>query len=481
MLASIFKVCQEQKWTEFELGGAHFGDYRLDQRLLKVTEDLSKQPEKPINQACGSWRDTKACYEFFSNDKVTPEEILRPHQEQTRERMNALPIVALVHDTTTLNFNHHKKTSGLGTLGRSNSNSNSTQGLICHNTMAMSLQGVPLGLLDQKIWSRDPNSIGAEELRETEAYKWFLGLEATKGLKTKVISIADREADISTLMRYMTDLKQSFVIRAKCTRSIAFTYPNRRLVDEMRAKPPVFEYDLEIRRSHKLFLKEFRKKGNEAYQDRTARVEVRFGEVEIYAGRPEKHSRYAQEKNSKSIKVNCVLVEEKNPPYPGLNEIQWILLTDLPVTTVEEVKEIIRLYTLRWGIEIFHKILKSGCEVEECRLQEAARLAKYVTLMSVIAWRLDLLTYFAREEPEASCDVLLSQTEWESLDCLVHEKQKPSTTSPTIKTAITWIACLGGYLNRNSDPPPGATAIWRGWHRLQDFARMYDVLRPRTT
>ena len=150
------------------------------------------------------------------------------------------------------------------------------------------------------------------------------------------------------------------------------------------------------------------------------------------------------------------------------------MLTDLPIASTEQAIEKVHWYTKRWNIEVFHKVLKSGCAVEKAQLETADRLKKYIVLKSVVAWRLFWLTRMSQEDEEASCDVALDKLEWSLLYRKFNKTRTAPSQAPTLKQAMIWIARLGGYIARPSDPPPGVISMWRGWERL---AQMVDDYR----
>lgn len=174
-----------------------------------------------------------------------------------------------------------------------------------------------------------------------------------------------------------------------------------------------------------------------------------------------------------NLSVYAVYVVEKNPPEKTI-PLEWILLTNLTISNYEEAIEKVRWYCLRWRIEIFHKILKSGLKVENCRLQTAARLIRYLTIMSIIAWRIFFITLIARVNPDLPCVILLKEEEWKIL-YIKKYKTKPTTKVPSIQEAILWIAQLGGYLGRKKDLEPGPIVIWRGWKRLFDLTNGWKL------
>jgi len=169
------------------------------------------------------------------------------------------------------------------------------------------------------------------------------------------------------------------------------------------------------------------------------------------------------------IEMQAVYVLEKNSP-DGEEAIEWMLLTNLPVMSYEEACEKVLWYSLRWRIEMYFKVLKSGFRVESCRLGHADRLARYLTVMSIVAWRLFMITLIARTDPATPCSTLLTDQEWKVLFLHANTNKPIPRKPPAIGTVVIWIAKLGGYLARKSDGPPGTISLWRGWKRLVDLS-----------
>jgi hypothetical protein len=139
--------------------------------------------------------------------------------------------------------------------------------------------------------------------------------------------------------------------------------------------------------------------------------------------------------------------------------VEWLLLTNVAIVTWADVTERIGWYRVRPGVESFHKVLKSGCTVEDCRLEDAERLTPYLTLMSVIAWRLFWLTHLNRQVPAQSCTAILADHEWKALYTTIHRTSSLPERPPTVRQAVRWIAQLGGFLGRNGDGEPGITTL----------------------
>lgn len=175
------------------------------------------------------------------------------------------------------------------------------------------------------------------------------------------------------------------------------------------------------------------------------------------------------------MNVWAIWTVERTPPA-GAKPVEWLLLTTMPITTTDEALERLSWYTLRWGIEVWHKILKSGCQIEKIQLETAARLIRCLTLYSVIAWRIFYATMLARAVPDAPCTVLLDDAEWQGLYCRIHRVARVPTTPPSLAQTIRWIAKLGGFQGRTGDGDPGVTVMWHGFQRLVDVAEMYRIL-----
>lgn len=223
---SISEINKEQPWSEWEFERVNLGDKRLNTRLKQLAEDLSSAPAAPINQASQDWAATKAAYRFFQNDKVTSEQILSPHQARTVERMKQEPVVLAIQDTSYLNFSTHKQTQGLGPIGDRRS---ASVGLVTHNILAVTPQGLPLGLLHQTGWARAGYNQQSERERKNtsieqkESYRWIRGIEFVQNLKpenVRVITVCDRESDIYECFVAAERCHGEFVIRAAWNRHL---------------------------------------------------------------------------------------------------------------------------------------------------------------------------------------------------------------------------------------------------------------------
>jgi hypothetical protein len=211
--------------------------------------------------------------------------------------------------------------------------------------------------------------------------------------------------------------------------------------------------------------------GNQQRPARHATVSLRFCQVTLKPpARPRPQDKLP------SVTLTAILVREEHPPADIDEPIEWLLLTNTAVPSLDEAVQVVGWYCCRWQIEVYHKVLKSGCTVEASRLQTADRLQNYIALMGVVAWRLHWLTYINRCAPHQPCTVVLTTPEWQALYLRIHKTTTFPKKLPTVHQVIRWIAQLGGFLGRKADGEPGITVIWRGWQRLQDMAATWYLI-----
>jgi hypothetical protein len=450
-------------WSQFELGAVSLGDARLEKRLRLVVESLSSQPQYPINQASADAAAAKATYRLFDNAKVTSEKIFSAHQARTVERMRDEPVVLAIQDTSFLDYTTHKKTRGLGPIGKNQSSVN-LQGLVLHSALAVTPHGLPLGLLSHRCWTRD-GFCHSEETRDQrafadkESYKWVTALKDVCSLNftgnTRIVHVADRESDIYYFLRAVEATKASYLIRA-CGDRLILSEDYRSMHEQLAARGADAVVEMEIPSLR-----------------RRASFEVRFSPMTI---RPPHRVPVAER-----VPLTCWVIQviELNPPVED-EKLTWTLLTNVAVTCLDDAIERLQWYRRRWAIEEFHKILKSGCTVEDCRLQTSDRLMRYVAVLCIVAWRIFWMVHIARTDSQAPACSVLTQSEVETLCSLNRFKDKlPSAATLTVKKALAAIGSLGGHLMRKHDPPPGTEAVWRGWQRLASMVELYESMTKR--
>lgn len=456
----------KEPWTAYELGAVSLGDQRLNWRVVDTATKLAARPSVSITQACDDWADTKATYRLFANEKTTEAKLLAPHQSRTSERMTSHARCLAIQDTSLLDYSHHSQTTGLGPIGTTQQQ---MQGLVMHSVLVTTLAGLPLGVISQHLWARaetaqqlTPEARRKLPIEEKESYKWLVGLRESvqhTPAQTQLITVGDSEADLFELFQEARHLKTDLLIRAGQNRCVCS--PEVSLLWPLLEKQPVVgELTVHVAK-------------REEQPERDAVVAVRFLSLTLKAPA---HLR----RRLGPLALYGVLVQESDPP-PTVEPLCWLLLTTVPVTTFDEAVERITWYCHRWQIEILHKILKSGCRIEQAQLAAADRLKPLITLYTIIAWRLFWLTFLTRTDPDAPAATLLAPHELCALYHFHHHRPLPDTLQPTVHQATRWIAQLGGFLNRKRDGAPGVTVIWRGWQRLADIAAAFLAFLPPPT
>jgi hypothetical protein len=454
----------DPSWAVAEFAAVALKDARLDRRCPLIASALEQHPTSPLNQALEDWADVKAAYRFMANAKVTPSALLAPHQARTVERLKAYPVVLAVQDTTFLNYTAHPQTEGLGEIGTKAQNQ---RGFGFHTTLAVTPDALPLGLLTQAFFTRPigepahtPAEVRKTPIEDKESYRWLEALEQTLALApegVQVVTVCDREADIYELFGLAQQRDASLLVRASADRRLA-EKKIQHLWGKAERRRAVGELTVDI-------------VGNQQRAARQATVALRFCEVTL-----KPPTRPRGQAKLPAVTLTAILVREEHPPAGVDEPIEWLLLTTTAVRQLADVVRVVQWYCRRWQIEVFHKVLKSGCDVEECRLQTADRLQNYITLKSVVAWRLHWLTYINRTNPERPCTEVLTPAEWQALYLHVHHTTVLPNKLPTVHEAVRWLAKLGGFLGRKGDGEPGITVIWRGWHRLQDLAAIWALV-----
>jgi hypothetical protein len=352
-------------------------------------------------------------------------------------------------------------------LGEIGNKKQHQRGFGLHSTLALTPAGVPLGTLTQQFFTRPigepahtPRELQQLPIEEKESYRWLEAFEQTLALTpvgVEVVTVCDREADLYEMFVLAEEKQASLVIRASADRLLA-EKEVRKLWAKVEQQPLAGQLTLHITPNQQ----------RPAWQ---ATVSVfQFGQPQTTMA---------------PIKRNCR--SPSTPSWCGDNlpaeveePIEWLLLTNTSVQNFEEAIRVVGWYGCRWQIEVYHKILKSGCTVEDCRLEKVDRLHNYIALMSVIAWRLHWLTYLNRTDPDLPCTMILTATEWQALYMRIQRTTSLPATPPTVRQAVRWIAQLGGFLGRKRDGEPGITVIWRGWQRLQDMADTWSLVKEQS-
>lgn len=324
-------------WAYSEFNHISISDDRIVNRLIYTTEKLSLYPHLSIPQALGDWKDTKAAYRMIDNDKLTSEAMIMSHKSETINRMKKYETILSVQDTTYLDYSNHPNIEGLGLY----SVSDKKKGILLHSTLAVTTAGVPLGLLNQEIWTRLPQDYDRDysklPIEEKESYKWLKSLEySMEGIPDdiNVVTVCDREADIYEFFLKASSEGHNLLVRVDKDRRVLGEHKS--LVKHVTNQPAAGEIIVRVPRNAKL-----------NYPEREARLRIKFSPVTIMP--PTKYPA-----SMPKLELYAVVAEEVSAPPKGVKSIFWVLLTTLPLTNMEQVVEKIQWYTHRWKIERFH-------------------------------------------------------------------------------------------------------------------------------
>ena len=445
-------------WVHREFGGARLGDPRLQRRLFDLAEAFYARPQAAIPEACGSAAAAKAAYRFFDHDRVGMDVLLEPHRQATAARMRREPLVLVAQDSSSLRFTPARTMQGIGPIS---SAVDGPQGLLVHSALAFTPQGLPLGILHMQCWARDPAEFGKRRqcndkaIEDKESHKWLaalgpVGAAAAQCPSTRIVTLSDRESDIYEYLLAAHEQGRDVVLRAR--------EKKRGLADELHQLwphlmlgPVAGSCTLQVPRRG-------------AQPARTAEMELRFQAVTLAppAGKP----------GLAALPVWLVLARETAPPPEAKQPLEWLLLSSVPVAGLADAIERVQWYAVRWGIEVFHRVLKSGCLIEERRLGTADRLEACLAIDAVVAWRIHHLTYLGRATPELPCTAVFADDEWQAVVAFQTRKPPPQQPPP-LRDMIRAVARLGGFLGRKGDGEPGTETLWRGLQRMDDIAEAF--------
>jgi Transposase DNA-binding len=454
-------------WVEGELAGCSLADERLNKRLRKLLAQIGSSMGQSIPLVCQDWANAKAAYRFFANDRISEADILAGHFQATRDRTAATdrPVLVL-HDTTEFSY-QREKSAAIGITKSINSGrdkagrlrSHTVCGILMHSSLAVTTEGLPLGLTAVKFWTRkkfkgtaalkkkiNPTRVPVEK---KESIRWLDNLgQSTEllGDPGRCVHIGDRESDIYELFCTARQIGTHFVVRT-CVDRLAGE-GDHTIADEME--------EVAVKGLHRIDVKD-----NDGEPDE-AILEIRYRRIRVQPP-------IGKQKRYPALTLTVIHAEEREKPK-NRKKIDWKLITDLPVQSRKDAIEKLEWYSLRWKIEVFHKVLKSGCRAEEAKLRTAQRLAKLIAVYCILSWRVFWMTMLNRSSPDASPALALTDAEIGLLDHLVRDKGQKPLRRRTLSHYLTKIARLGGYLARASDPPPGNTVMWRGLSRLTDIA-----------
>jgi hypothetical protein len=335
-----------------------------------------------------------------------------------------------------------------------------------HDTLAFTEEGTPLGVLDAQCWARDPEDRKKRERRhelpieQKESFKWLRSFQKVAEIQklcpdTLLVSMGDRESDIYDLFNVARQEPYAPGLLVRSDKGRSRKTDQGFLWDEMAQKQVAGTLQIHVPRS-----------GSRKARDTF--VDIRFGKVRLK--RPKRSTA-----TMPYIDAWAVYALEQPGQQKVASPIEWLLLTTVEVEGFADAQKRVEWYSGRWGIEVYHRTLKSGCRIKDRQLGTADRLETCLGVDMVVAWRIYHLTMLGREVPEAVCTVFFKDIEWKALCCYVSKTPVPPETPPSLKETIYMIGAIGGHLGRKSDGFPGTQTIWRGLQRLDTATEMYAI------
>lgn len=427
-------------WATEEFARAKLGDERLNNRLIILADRFADKPTASIPGACNDWAETQGAYRFLSQKKISWDKILGPHMARTEARIRQHPVALCIQDTTELDFNG-QEIVGLGPLSYE-----VQRGLYLHPTYVVTPEREPLGVTDAWMWAREPKDADGHRPGPLESERWIKGYERIAEMServsnTRLVYVADREADILRLMQcaHALDYPADWLIRSQHNRSLP---EGDKLWDAVLAGTPLGEIQFAFASRH----------GQLA---RKVRQQIWSRRITLPA------------KGGGELTVTCLVAREVDAPK-GVKPIEWRLLTNREAPSLEAAVELINWYRVRWEIEMFFNVLKNGCRVETLQLATIGKIELALAVFMVVAWRLARLMRMGRIHPDLDAALLFSTEEWQAAYILA--KKPVPKKSPCVRDVIRRVAGLGGFLGRKGDGEPGVKTLWLGWQRVRDFA-----------
>ena len=444
------KSLESTAWVEQQFDNCQLGDLRRTKRLVKVAMAMVDCPDASLPQQNVQWADLKAAYRFFDNEEVTFKRIAQEHWDQTRHTRSRRCL--LISDTSDIDLFTHKATTGLGMLG-----SGVGRGMQLHNCLMYDCdQQQILGTAGALLYYRKhkpKNETRTQRLnrrRESSVWGEVVDQVGRPPEGTQWIHVFDRGGDNFEAMCHIKLTGCDWVVRAsKLNRQVVASNGKKTSLKTLTKTATVLG-------TYKLHLR-----SRPGVAARTAKIEVSVTTATV--PRPALHSKWVKTCGIKSLTMNVVVVKEVGAPK-GVKPIHWVLLTSLPVNTFDEAWQIITDYETRWLIEEYHKVLKTGCSIEDHALRTSDRMEALIGLISVVGVRLLQMKLLGRNQPEAKATTHVPAN-W--LKVLKQVYPRIELAELTVYEFFRELAKLGGFLGRKWDGEPGWQTIWRGYRKMK--------------
>lgn len=450
---SITDLEEPEKWAVRTFGLAELGDLRRTDRLVQLAAALARNPQASLPASLRGETETVGAYRLLNNAALTPEAIQMPHFMQTRKAAATRSQVLLIGDTTEGNFTRHRSLKGAGPVGRGSN----AQGVFVHSVLARDAQTEELlGCVYQSSFVRQPapehETKGENKRRARESQVWEQSVRSIGPVpeKSQWIHVGDRGSDIFPFWQACRELGYDFVTRVAQDRGVLGKE------GEATGDPSLLHLKSRAREQPGQDLRLFSLPATDTHPRRDAVLMVSFEAMHI---QPPIHNATL---TKTELALWVVRVWEPLPP-PGVEPIEWLLVTSVPVLTVEDAWERVRWYRCRWLVEEFHKVLKSGCRFEDRRMHTVTALQNLLALLTPISMRLLRLRQLAQLSPDLPATQVVTEEVVQVVTLLDQRHEIPQT----VRTLCCSVARFGGFLARTCDGLPGWQTLWKGWVFVQ--------------
>jgi hypothetical protein len=448
------------EWAGREFGSCSLGDWRRTKRLVKIAAGLAENVGGAVSSCCGRIG-AQLISRFFDQDEVSVDSVLQSHVAATAKRCVESGLVIAVQDTTFLDFTGRKDLEDeLGPIGPCSE----SRGVLMHSVLGVSPGRSVFGLLGMDVWTRDPADYGSGAKRrkrliaDKESRKWLDGLakaESALPESQPLLLVGDRESDVFALFAAPRRATTDLLVRANQNRALVDSEYSR-MRDAIEAAEVLGSYKVSIPRQG-------------SRRAREAHLEIQARAIVVKAP-------LHRTPDVADVPVTLSVVRAREIDAPdGVEPLEWILLTSMVVNDLADARRIIDFYGVRWVIEEFHRVLKSGCRVESVQFETLDRLKPVIAVLSVVAWRVLSLCKNVREEPDAPASCVCSETERVVMEKWMALKKEKAPRIRTASEFVRAVAILGGFMARKCDGKPGTKTLWQGLRRLEDLVKGYEL------
>lgn len=459
------------EWAHREFGQAKLKDARWLARLVLVAAQAARRPAGKVTEVFRNGAERQGAYGLLESEDVTGEQVGASIFEACAKRCAGEEFVFCAVDGSSVTVTDLNDDKDLGSVG---TRTQGARGVKVISALAMDAKGVPLGLASQVWWKRTTPA-GKRKHRdllrteEKELQRWLDTMERSRQVmsqhapQTRLWFQLDREGDAWPILQIADVDGHWFTIRGSHNRRVLLENgPKSYVRDVLEEQPVVTHYELQV-------------SGAPRRTARTAKMAVRACTMtlDFRDKRTKKHF-------PKQVKV--VLAREQGTTPAGEKPIEWLLLTNRPVATEQDINQVVFGYAQRWRIEDFHRTWKSGtCRVEESQLRSAEALIKWATILAAVAVRAERIKLLSRKEPDKPASDEFSPVELKAIVLLRFgksaKKHMGDALVPTLAQVTLWIAQIGGYTGKSSGGPPGSVTLTRGLKEVAVAVRTLEAAK----